>query len=217
MKPADTDIARPRILVADDDRVILLTLVEGLREAGFEVMSAQDGPSALALCLESRPDFALLDIRMPGLTGLELARRLAAGATVPFMFLTAYDDQQLIDEAVKAGAFGYLVKPIDVARIVPTLQAALARAAELRRSREAEQSLAAALVSNREIATAVGMLMQRHDVTAEAAFEAIRRHARRQQRKVVEVANAITRGENGIDVGGAGNDDGTPRAATANR
>jgi two-component system, response regulator PdtaR len=194
MLARDNSKIRPRILVADDDRLILLTLVEGLSAAGFDVLSAQDGTSALAICLEQKPVFALLDIRMPGLSGIKLAQRLAQETEVAFMFLTAYDDQSLIDDAISAGAFGYVVKPIEVARIAPMIQAAIARARELRKSRLAEQGLVSALSSNREIATAIGMLMQRHNISNETAFEAMRRHAREHQLKVVDLANAITCG-----------------------
>jgi response regulator NasT len=184
-----------RILVADDDRLILVMLVEGLRAAGFEVLSAQDGESALKICLQENPDFALLDIRMPGMTGIELARLLMQETDVPFMFLTAYDDQSLIDEAVGAGAYGYVVKPVEVRRLVPLIQAGIARARELRQSRNAEKGLASALKSNREIATAIGMLMQRYATNADDAFESMRRYARRHQLKIVDVANALIRGD----------------------
>ena len=75
-----------KVLIAHDDRVVLLTLGEGLREAGFEVIEARDGLQALQLCKSEAPELALLDIRMPGLDGLELARRLRDETRVPFVF-----------------------------------------------------------------------------------------------------------------------------------
>ena len=101
-----------KILVADDDRVVLLTLAEGLREAGFEVIEARDGLQALALCRSEAPDLALLDIRMPGLDGLELARRLRDETRVPFLFFSAYGDEEFVRRAVEIGALGYLIKPL---------------------------------------------------------------------------------------------------------
>lgn len=183
-----------RILLADDDRLILMTLAEGLAEAGFGVLTASNGEQALALCRTERPDLALLDIRMPGLDGIALAQRLRAEVRIPFLMLTAYADAHLVRDAVEAGALGYLVKPIDVAHIIPQLQAALTRAAEISRFRDAEESLGAALVTNRQIATAVGILMERHRITAEAAFEGLRRFARYHRRKVCEVANEVMLG-----------------------
>lgn len=183
-----------RILLADDDRLILMTLAEGLTEAGFSVLTASNGEQALELCRTERPDLALLDIRMPGLDGIALANRLRAEVGVPFVMLTAYDDAHLVRDAVEAGALGYLVKPVDVVRIIPQLQAALARSAEIDKFRDVEESLGAVLATNRQIATAVGILMERHCITAEMAFEGLRRFARDHRRKVCEVANEVMLG-----------------------
>lgn len=165
-----------KLLVADDDRVVLFTLAEGLREAGFEVIEARDGLRALELCLGVAPDLALLDIRMPGLDGLELARRLRSETSVPFLFLTAYDDEDLVREAVKLGALGYLVKPLDVPRLVPMLRAALD--------------------SNRHIGTAVGIAMRTWNLDQRAAFERLRKYARDRSEKLVDVARAVV--ESGV-------------------
>ena len=78
-----------KILIADDDRLVLFTLAEGLREAGFEVVEASDGVQALVLCQSESPDLAMLDIRMPNLDGLELARRLRDETSVPFLVFSA--------------------------------------------------------------------------------------------------------------------------------
>lgn len=170
-----------KILLADDDRVVLFTLAEGLREAGFDVVEARDGLRALALCQSERPDLALLDIRMPGLDGLELARRLRAETAVPFLFFSAYDDEDLVQRAVQAGALGYLVKPLDVARIVPMLHAALARSLDL-------DGLRAALQSNRLIGTAVGIAMRTWHLDQAAAFARLRKYARDRSIKLVDLA-----------------------------
>jgi len=185
---------RPRILVADDDRMILLTLAEGLEAAGFEVLSARDGVDALDIAREEQPDLALLDVRMPRMDGVALAERLRIETSVPFMFLSAYSEEALVKQVAESGALGYLVKPLDVAQVVPQVRAALARAKEIFALRQAEQSLATALVSNREIGMAVGMLMQAHGVSAEAAFEALRSKARSERRRLVELANALVSG-----------------------
>lgn len=173
-----------KLLLADDDRVVLFTLAEGLREAGFEVIEARDGQRALDLCRSERPDLALLDIRMPGLDGLELARRLRADTTVPFLFFTAHDDEDLVREAVKLGALGYLVKPLDVPRLVPMLRAALARAEEV-------DGLRAALHSNRNIGTAVGIAMRVWHLDQQAAFERLRKYARDHSSKLENVARQV--------------------------
>jgi len=128
---------RERILVADDDRLILATIASGLRRAGYEVMEAVDGEQAIRLCREKKPDLALLDIRMPGLSGIEAVQwlRRDPDTNIPVLFISAYGDESLVDEAVAEGAFGYLLKPLDVVQILPPIRAALARAAESERLR----------------------------------------------------------------------------------
>jgi response regulator NasT len=178
-----------KILVADDDRVVLFTLAEGLREAGFEVIEARDGLQALALCQSEAPALALLDIRMPGLDGLQLARRLRNETSVPFMFFSAYGDEDIVRNAVEIGALGYLTKPLEVAMIVPMIRTALARAHDI-------SGLQSALASNRTIATAVGMLMHAEGIDQAAAFEQLRRRARSERRKLEDLARSIIASEN---------------------
>ena len=170
-----------KILVADDDRVVLLTLSEGLREAGFDVIEARDGVQALALCQSQAPELALLDIRMPGLDGLELERCLRDETKVPFIFFSAYGDDAFVKRAVEIGALGYLIKPLVVTAIVPAIRTALARSRDI-------SGLRSALESNRTIATAVGMLMRTEGLDQLAAFERLRQRARTQRRKLEDLA-----------------------------
>lgn len=177
-----------KILVADDDRVVLLTLSEGLREAGFDVVEARDGLQALALCQSEAPDMALLDIRMPGIDGIELARRLRDETSVPFLFLSAYGDEAFVQRAVEIGALGYLIKPLSIGAILPSIRTALARAQDI-------SGLEGALLRNRTIATAVGMLMRSDGLDQQIAFEKLRQQARSERRKLEDLARAI------VDVG----------------
>ena len=177
-----------RILVADDDRVVLFTLSEGLREAGFEVIEARNGVEALALCRTENPALALLDIRMPGLDGIELACRLRDDTTVPFLFFSAYSDEAFVRKAVKIGALGYLLKPLPVGAMVPMVRAALARSQDIK-------GLQRALASNRIIATAVGILMRDEMLDQQVAFERLRQQARTERRKLEDLASAIVEGE----------------------
>ncbi len=173
-----------KILIADDDRVVLLTLSEGLREAGFEVIEARDGLQALTLCQEQEPDLALLDIRMPALNGLDLARRLRDETSVPFLFLSAYGDEDFVQRAVEIGALGYLIKPLSMGMILPTVRTALARARDI-------SGLEGALEGSRTTATAVGMLMRANGLDQQTAFEKLRQQARSERRKLEDLASAI--------------------------
>ncbi|MDO8891575.1 MAG: response regulator [Sulfurimicrobium sp.] len=182
------------ILVVDDDRLILFTLAKGLRDAGFTVIEAGSGEQALEMCADFVPDLAILDMRMPGLSGLDVARWLRENNGAPFIFLSAYDDHETVQQAVAAGALGYLVKPVDVPHVLPTLHAALARARELHAMKQNELHLQHALNSSRDISVAIGMLMERYDYGQQEAFEKLRRSARDQRRKAGEVASDIING-----------------------
>jgi two-component system, response regulator PdtaR len=184
----------PHLMLVEDDLLILSTFARGLRAAGYRVSEAESAEEAMQVCEKTRPDLAVLDIRMRGLSGLELGRWLAEHE-ISFLFLTAYDDEAFVREARQTGALGYLVKPLDVPRIIPSLETALARARDLIELRENEEKLVGALQNSREISTTVGLLMERHGQSAEQAFEMLREQARHQRKKVLEVARALLAGE----------------------
>ncbi len=121
--------APARILVVDDDRLVLATVTHGLTEAGYEVIDADNGDEAILLAREHRPVLALLDIRMDGMTGFDVAAILRDTYRIPFMFLSAFADEQTRQQVNALGALDYLVKPLDVEQIVPRVQAVLKRLA----------------------------------------------------------------------------------------
>ncbi len=190
MKPK-TISQKPCLLAADDDPLILFTLVEGLTEAGFDVLQARDGLSALELCKSARPDLALLDIRMPGMDGIELAQRLKAETTIPFLFFSAFGDENYVRQAVAAGAYGYLLKPLSVAAIVPTLRTVLARTREDAHRQARQDQFDSALESNRLIATAAGIIMRDLGMNQAEAFEHMRAQARRKRVKLIDLAQRV--------------------------
>ena len=183
---------RPRkLLVVDDDRLILATTAAGLRSAGYDVVEARSVDDALAVLDQFNPDLALLDIRMGKVGGFELARRLRTLGETPFMFLSAYGDDATVNEATELGAVGFLVKPIDIPQLVPGIEAALARAADLSRLRSTGRQLEQALDQNRAVSIAVGILMERHRLTRDEATLRLRVSARSQRRKMSEVAEGV--------------------------
>ena len=128
---APADAAAPRrILVVDDDRLVLATVVQGLLDAGYEVFDADNGDDALLLAREHRPDLALLDVRMGGKSGLDVAEYLRDHVGTPFMFLSAFADEATQRQVQALGAVDYLVKPLEAARIVERVGAAFARLGE---------------------------------------------------------------------------------------
>ncbi|MFT7723426.1 MAG: response regulator [Roseateles sp.] len=121
-------MSKGKILVVDDDRLVLATLSYGLTQAGFEVIDADNGDDAILLAREHRPELALLDIRMEGLTGFDVAAYLREYLQTPFMFLSAFADEATVAKVKELGAVAYLVKPLDISQIVPAVEAAFARA-----------------------------------------------------------------------------------------
>lgn len=179
------------ILLVDDDRLIISTLGHGLRQAGYVVTEAASGEAALALAQHQIPDLAVLDIRMPGMSGIELARRLRDTHHVPTLFLSAYSDKKMVEEAIDEGGLGYVVKPVDVPQLIPAIEAALARARDLQALGKARDRLEEALKGGRDTTTAIGILMERKGLQRQEAFELLRAHARAQRRRLELLARDI--------------------------
>lgn len=119
-----------KILVVDDDRLVLATLTHGLSQAGYEVIDADNGDDAILLARQHRPELALLDIRMEGKSGFDVAAYLREYCQIPFMFLSAFTDEATVNQVKKLGALTYLVKPLDIQQIVPAVEAAFANRAK---------------------------------------------------------------------------------------
>lgn len=172
-----------KILVVDDDRLVLATLTHGLTQAGYDVIDADNSDDAILLAREHRPDLALLDIRMEGMSGFDVAAYLREHCKMPFMFLSAFTDDDTVRQVHELGAVDYLVKPLDIGQIVPAVQAVFAR---LKASSAAvvaptvtppvAQPPGAEVLSPTE-AMAVGVLMHRYSLTRRAASDRLRRMA----------------------------------------
>lgn len=187
--------AKRRILIVDDDPILLQFIGEVLRHAGYDTVSASSGAQAIAQIEAREPDLALLDITMPGMSGLELARHLNELTSVPFMFLSAIGDTDSARQAAAYGAVGYVVKPVDAERLMAAFEAGLARADEIRQLRRTETNLNAALAAGRETSLAVGLLMGKFQTDRNTAFEVLRDHARSSRRKINEVADQLLAAE----------------------
>src|SRR5438094_4360213 len=163
--------ARTRVLVAEDETIIRLDLRSLLEGHGFEVCAeARDGEQAVELARSERPDLAIMDVKMPRLDGIEAARRILEERPIPIVMLTAYGQEELVARAVEAGVFGYLVKPFREQDLLPAIQTARARHAELAALREEAESLSEALATRKVVERAKGLLMEREGLTEEEAF-----------------------------------------------
>jgi response regulator NasT len=191
--------ASPRrlILVVDDDPILLEYLSTVLDHAGYDTLEATSAAEALQRVAEREADIALalLDISMPGMSGLDLARRLRDHTSVAFMFLSSVDDAETARQAASHGAVGFVVKPVDAAHLLPAFESALARADEIHQLRRTEANLSAALAAGRETSLAVGLLMARFQTDRNTAFEVLRDHARSNRRKINEVAEQLVAAE----------------------
>lgn len=187
--------AKRRILLVDDDNDILGVLTTVLEEGGFEVSHAASGKEGLRMAIENPPNLALLDVNMEGMTGLELAQQLQAETMVPFMFLSQHGEIEIVRQATKFGAVGFLVKPVNVLQIIPSVESALARADDILKLRANETTLTNALVAGRETSTAVGLLMAKNHVDHLQAFDGLREYSRSNRRKIAEVAHDVLEAE----------------------
>lgn len=182
-----------RLLLADDDLLVLATLAKGLTSRGYQVEIAESGETALRLAQAHKFDLAILDIRMEGISGIATASKLLQDHDMHVLFLTAYTDQ--FQQAVDQGALGYLVKPVDIEQLVPAVEAALARARDLRTLEADRANLRTALASNRNISIAIGILIERRGLSEQGAFELLRARARSERRPIEEVARELVSGQ----------------------
>jgi response regulator NasT len=153
-------------------------VAHGLAQAGYEVIDADNGDDAILLAREHRPQLALLDIRMEGKSGFDVASLLREAYRIPFIFLSAFSDAATVAEVQRLGALAYLVKPLDVGQIVPSVEAAFA----LLRSRpelpapHAAPTAAGDVLAD-PIPIAIGVLMHRHSLTRTQALTRLQRMA----------------------------------------
>jgi len=185
----------PLVMVVDDDRLVLATLVAGLKQAGLAVIEADNGDDAILLARKHKPKLAILDMRMQGKSGMDVARYLAANTDTGFMFLSAFGDSDIVDEAMKMGALGYLVKPVDVRQIVPAVRAALARSDDEKAAQPSEPLGE----GGRDELIAIGILMERLRLDYERALDALRAQAKTEGKQVSELASYMVDAANRLN------------------
>jgi response regulator NasT len=185
--------SKGRILVVDDDRLVLATVTHGLAQAGYEVIDADNGDDAILLAREHRPALALLDIRMEGKSGFDVAETLRDAYGIPFMFLSAFADEATLAKVQELGALAYLIKPLDVGQIVPSVEAAFARLRSSAPGRAEATApeippAASGQVLADPVPLAVGVLMHRHSLPRVEAWRRLARLA--EEHKISAAAQA---------------------------
>ena len=181
-----------RILVVDDDRLVLATVTHGLAQAGYDVIDADNGDDAILLAREHRPELALLDIRMEGLSGFDVAEALRDAYRIPFMFLSAFADEATRAKVQALGALDYLIKPLDVGQIVPAVEAAFARIRGGAAPAPVHAPVpTAAQVLADPVPLAVGLLMHRHSLMRGEALRRLQRLADDQKTPLPALAEKL--------------------------
>lgn len=184
-----------RVVIAEDEAIIRLDLKETLEEEGYEVVGETGrGDEAIELVRRLAPEIAILDIKMPGLDGLSAARQITADQLCAVLVLTAFSQRDLVDEARDAGALAYLVKPFQRSELVPAIELAVGRFAELRALTEQTRSLEEQLETRKAVDRAKGILMDRRAMTEGDAFSFIQRTAMGERVTMREVAGRIIDG-----------------------
>ncbi len=179
-----------RILVAEDEAIIRLDLVEMLRDAGYEVVAqATNGVEAIALAKETKPDLAILDVKMPEMDGITAAESIIEIA--PVLMLTAFSQKELVDRARDAGAMAYVVKPFGINDLVPAIEIAISRHAQMLSLTQEVADLHERLETRKIIDRAKGILMSALNLTEPQAFSWIQRAAMDRRISMKAVAQAV--------------------------
>lgn len=191
-----TGSPRPiRIVIAEDEAIIRLDLRETLEEEGYEVVAdIGRGDRAIELVRELDPDVAILDIRMPGIDGIEATRQIVCDRLTAVVILTSYSQRDLVEQAIEAGALAYLVKPFQRSELVAAVEVARARHRELRALAEHAATLEERLEARKWVDRAKGLLMDSHGMTEADAFGFVQKAAMSRRRTMREIAEEILDG-----------------------
>jgi response regulator NasT len=184
-----------RVVIAEDEAIIRLDLKETLEEEGYEVVGETGrGDEAVKLVREHQPDIAILDIKMPGLDGLQAAREITKERNAAVLILTAFSQRDLIEQARDAGALAYLVKPFQRSELIPAVEVALGRFQEMRALEAEVKGLEDQLETRRLVDRAKGLLMDKHGLSENDAFSFIQKTAMRERSTMKSIAQQVIDG-----------------------
>jgi two-component system, response regulator PdtaR len=191
-----SDAPTRRVLIAEDEALIRLDLKEMLEEEGYTVIGeAADGEQAIRLAEELRPDLVILDVKMPRVDGITAAEAIASKRIAPVVILTAFGQRDLVERARAAGAMAYLVKPFQKKDLLPTIEMAASRFAEIVALELEITGLSERLETRKTVERAKGVLMTEHGMTEPQAFRWIQRTAMDRRTTMREVAEKVLAAE----------------------
>lgn len=181
-----------RVLIADDEPIIRLDLKNMLEGLGYEVVAeAADGVSGVEAARTLKPDVAILDIKMPGMDGIDAANVLNSEKIAPVVLLTAFSDLELINRAREAGVFAYLVKPFRESDLRPAIEIAISRYKEFLALEEEVTELEDKLETRKLVERAKGILMDQYGLKEQEAFRRIQVQSMNTRKSMKEIAEAI--------------------------
>ena len=185
-------VSAHRVVIAEDEALIRMDLAEMLGEEGYDVVGqAADGERALALAEELRPDLVICDVKMPKLDGIAAAARIAAQRIAPVVILTAFSQRELVERAREAGAMAYLVKPFTRSDLVPAIEMAVSRFAELAQLEGEVADLNERLETRKLVDRAKGVLQARLGLSEPEAFRWIQKTAMDLRYSMRQVAEGV--------------------------
>ncbi len=184
-----------RVVIAEDEAIIRLDLKETLEEEGYEVVGETGrGDDALRLVRELRPDLAILDIKMPGMTGLEVATEINSERICGVLILTAFSQREVVEQARDAGALAYLVKPYQKSDLIPAIEVAIGRFRELSALSGEVGRLEDQLETRKIMDRAKGILMDECGMAEADAFAFVQRSAMSGRTRMRDIAEQIIAG-----------------------
>mgnify|MGYP000895510316 FL=1 len=184
--------ATRRVVIAEDEVLIRMDLAEMLAEDGYDVVGqAGDGQTAVQLAEELRPDLVILDVKMPVLDGIAAAERIAGARIAPVVILTAFSQRDLVERARDAGAMAYLVKPFSRTDLVPAIEMAVSRFAELSLLESEVADLTERLETRKAVDRAKSLLQEQLDISEAEAFRWIQKTAMDLRLSMRQVADGV--------------------------
>ena len=197
--PAPAETTRRRVVIAEDEALIRMDLAEMLAEEGYDVVAAvEDGEQAVSSTEELRPDLVILDVKMPRLDGIAAAQRIASQRIAPVVMLTAFSQRDLVESARDAGAMAYLVKPFGKSDLLPAIEMAVSRFAELQQLEAEVADLTERLETRKVVDRAKGVLQEKVGLSEPDAFRWIQKTAMDLRLSMREVADGVV--THGVDL-----------------
>ncbi len=185
-----------KVVIGEDEALIRMDMKEMLQEAGHEVVGeAADGEQAIKLARKLHPDLVILDVKMPRMDGIEAAKIIGEEKIAPVLMVTAFSQKELVEDAAKSGAMGYVVKPFDREDLFPAMEVATARYEQMRVLEKEVSDLKGELEARKLVERAKGILMKRHNISEPEAFTRMRKAAMDQRISLAKLADAIVRSE----------------------